>query len=437
MKTVKILLFFLGIHSIYSAYCQSKLLESFDLDGASQTYPYGNMICNSIPSDQNCCSYLNQLKIYQNWAVHKERRRIMKLYNEFHKSFEQIFKTFKTIEEQALTIIGFTSDNQSGSNCFKIANTIQQFKATSMEELVMGKLSKSFNFLYNSRKGFYCSLCDAEAHQYYDRINQQITLSEGFCRKMVEETMNHYIFIFFYFMKISRLYATQLVKCNLKGVYYPNRYIPHHIKFFRKKDPFMALNTCKSNLTNQTALKNCEGYCQMFNPTVFNEYLEGDLNKFYAYAMSIANMTDKLQEDYDQENKFKSPLEQKKRLLSSKKKGAKKVKKFSLEKKRVLSADKLEHPDFDAEGKMNEDVNEISQFNKEFKTALIRPVNYIFKEDTTTQHQVDYDQSLFSMGIDKIYNLPKYKVVVRTEGLNFYTYSQGAVINKNNAIKVF
>ena len=41
------------------------------------------------------------------------------------------------------------------------------------------------------------------------------------------------------------------------------------------------------------------------------------------------------------------------------------------------------------------------------------------------------------MGIDKIYNLPKYKVIVRTEGLNFYTYSQGAVINKNNAIKVF
>lgn len=55
----------------------------------------------------------------------------------------------------------------------------------------------------------------------------------------------------------------------------------------------MALNTCKSNLTNQTALKNCESYCAMFNPTVFNKFLEGDLNMFYAYSMSIANMAEK------------------------------------------------------------------------------------------------------------------------------------------------
>lgn len=56
----------------------------------------------------------------------------------------------------------------------------------------------------------------------------------------------------------------------------------------------MALNTCKSNLTNKTALKNCEGYCGMFNPTKYNEHLEGDLNKYYAYSMSIERMVEKL-----------------------------------------------------------------------------------------------------------------------------------------------
>jgi len=119
-------------------------------------------------------------------------------------------------------------------------------------------------------------------------------------------------------MKISRLYATQLVKCNLRGIYYPNRYIPHHIKFFRRKEAFMAINTCKSNLNNSTALKNCEPYCAMFNPTVYNEYLEGDLNKFSAYSKSIENMSHKLQEEYDDENKFKGPLAQKSgRLLEA------------------------------------------------------------------------------------------------------------------------
>jgi len=41
------------------------------------------------------------------------------------------------------------------------------------------------------------------------------------------------------------------------------------------------------------------------------------------------------------------------------------------------------------------------------------------------------------MGIDKPYNLPKFKVTVNKYGLDYFVMSQGAVINKNNAIKVF
>lgn len=150
--------------------CQPKLLESFDMDGTLQTMTYGNMICNTVSQNLNCCSYLNQLKIYQNWAVHKERKNILKFYNEFHKSFKEMFATFKKIEEQSLTIIKHTNDNQAGSNCYKIASAVSEFKHSSMEDLVLGKLTKSFNFLYNSRKGFYCSLCDSSAHQFYDKV---------------------------------------------------------------------------------------------------------------------------------------------------------------------------------------------------------------------------------------------------------------------------
>lgn len=223
------------------------------------------------------------MKIYQNWAVHKERKKILKFYNQFHKTFEKIFDTFKTIEEQALTVISHTQDNQAGSNCYKIAAAIDNFKASSLKDMVLGMVTKSFQFLYHSRKGFYCSLCDAQEHKYYDKNAQQIVISEGFCRKMIQETMNYYIFVYHYFMKISRLYSTLLVKCNLSGLYYPNRYIPHHIKFFRKNEIFMTINTCKTNLTNPTALKNCEGYCSLFNPTTYNKYLEGDLNKYFAF----------------------------------------------------------------------------------------------------------------------------------------------------------
>lgn len=131
-------------------------------------------------------------------------------------------------------------------------------------------------------------------------------------------------------------------------------------------------------MSNSTALKNCEPYCAMFNPTVYNDNLEGDLNKFAAYSKSIANLSQKLQEEYDEDNKFKGPLAQKSgRLLEDNLKKLrehflKKKTKSTLKKQRILATDKLSHPDFDAEGKMDEDANVVSQFNKEFKTSLVR-----------------------------------------------------------------
>ena len=177
----------------------------------------------------------------------------------------------------------------------------------------------------------------------------------------------------------------------------------------------------------------------MFNPVTYHQYLEGDLNKYYAYAMTIKNMSNKMQEDYDEDNRKKSEkISVHGRLLESTlKKLRNKYKKTKRTNQRILSATKLEHADFNSEGKMDEEVNVISQFNKEFKTALIKPISYKFEEDTSIRNQIDYKKSLFIMGLDKYYNLPEYRTVVKPQGVNFFTYGEGAAITKNNAIQVF
>jgi hypothetical protein len=50
---------------------------------------------------------------------------------------------------------------------------------------------------------------------------------------------------------------------------------------------------------------------------------------------------------------------------------------------------------------------------------------------------VDFENSIFTTGIDKIYNLPKYKVLVREDGIDFYVYGKSSSVNKGTAISVF
>lgn len=101
---------------------------------------------------------------------------------------------------------------------------------------------------------------------------------------MVTKTMNYYLFRYEHFMKISRLYSTLLTNCDMRGKYYPNNFIPHNIKFFRKKEALMDINNCKASLTTPEALKYCQNFCSYFNPVVYNKYLEGGLDKLFSYV---------------------------------------------------------------------------------------------------------------------------------------------------------
>jgi len=78
-------------------------------------------------------------------------------------AYESIFETFKEVEEMAETVRDNTSDNIDGSNCYKISNAIKIFNAYSYKALVLQKAKKAFKFLYESRRGFYCSICDQES----------------------------------------------------------------------------------------------------------------------------------------------------------------------------------------------------------------------------------------------------------------------------------
>ena len=147
--------------------------------------------------------------------------------------------------------------------------------------------------MYESRKGFYCSICNASNHKYYDEKTMNMTMNFDFCKEMVNHTLSFFIFKFRDFMKISRIFAKYLTKCNIQGKYFPTKYINHGIKFFRKKKINYQINICLEQIKTPEALRFCKSFCKAFNPTVFNKFLEGGLNRLYSYKIALKKMSKK------------------------------------------------------------------------------------------------------------------------------------------------
>ncbi len=104
-------------------------------------------------------------------------------------------------------------------------------------------------------------------------------------------------------MKISRLYSKLLTKCDLRGKYYPNRYVRHDIKFFRQPEILMDIKNCEASINSPRSLEFCSGYCSQFNIVKYNKYFEGDLAKLYSYKVSLQNMVKKAENDFHRELK--------------------------------------------------------------------------------------------------------------------------------------
>jgi hypothetical protein len=102
------------------------------------------------------------------------------------RSYIQIFETMASIEQMANSVLDNQPENSSETEqewnpCLNMANKIGRLQASKQQQTVKLLAQRYFKFLYTARRGFYCTLCDADASKFYDSINGSIKMTHGFC----------------------------------------------------------------------------------------------------------------------------------------------------------------------------------------------------------------------------------------------------------------
>ena len=281
--------------------CNKNLMDSYDLEGSWELVKERNMMC-PLANKKNCCDYHAQLSIYKKWFMQGERTKILNLYKTYTQALDEIFQQFEKVEELTPTVLHNTRFLQF-SNCKNFATAIDTIKASEMKNDVIVHAKKAFKFLYLARKGFYCSLCNQKNHKYFLLHKKKVISNYGFCGSMVEESLNYFVFKFIHFVKISRLYSEFTVKCSLKGKYYPTRPLRVGVKFYKRDKAIGQVISCKKMVKRKEAYKFCTPFCQNFNPTKYNKYLEGQMDKMLSLSKALEHLIAKAHKQYEKDNK--------------------------------------------------------------------------------------------------------------------------------------
>lgn len=131
----------------------------------------------------------------------------------------------------------------------------------------------------NSYKGFYCSICNYNTHEYFMEKERIIQYSEKFCRDLITTSLSSLLFFYEDIVKYTNLVSKFLLSCDKNGEFEADIPIPENVIFVTDDLIGHALEDCRKNRNSPSWIVHCAPVCEKFQWTKFAEYYEPELKR--------------------------------------------------------------------------------------------------------------------------------------------------------------
>jgi len=271
--------------------CNGDLLRSFNLYGRRVARPTALSVCPNVRT--SCCTGADQVAIYDNWVVDNEEASLEAKFANYTNSIE----TFFAQAEEATTIAASvltTMEKMKNNECKMMARRIVSYQIGDLQKALLQTFRDTYEYLTETHKGLYCSLCDAESHVFFNPQAKVLRISEEFCRSLISNTLTSLMYLRVHLPKYINLLSTFMGSCNARGRFIKATLPTGIIQTVDVTNEKM-LNSCFKGRNTATWLTTCQSICQKWMPGQTNPFFAPDLNQIsssLAYILkNMANFT--------------------------------------------------------------------------------------------------------------------------------------------------
>lgn len=260
--------------------CNNELLFSYGVQ-SPQYLNQSSLICQSGASE-TCCSNNDLSWILERWND-DDRKHIQPFYELTVWLFQAIFQYYEDVILSAkyayINPKTETSCRQSAE--YLILNYMERDDMVSF----INSLGKTFQYLSDIRRGFFCSLCSVKNQKYFDTTLKKVVLSYDTCTSLVQNTLQT---VALRINKVMPILANinALLNCQL-----PDQ--PHDQDLFTMKEArFFAANRCfnaQQRLKSEDGVfAECRDWCSDFSLVEASESFEGLLKPLVVLKDKLA-----------------------------------------------------------------------------------------------------------------------------------------------------
>ena len=183
-------------------------------------------------------------------------------------------------------------NQEKTEHCIGIHDKFMDFHAKDFISL-LPSVKNSLNYMTDMKKAFYCDLCNAHKHQFFDIKNKTITISKKFCNMVLKQKMDYFKFMHIVFIEFSNeLFQYQGCFATDGKIFdFPFK---NFLSKYLQRIPL--IKKCLASLDDKKNFyKNCWMICERFKYYSFSPFFDGDIELLRRVNVAVLSFMRKLQ----------------------------------------------------------------------------------------------------------------------------------------------
>ena len=265
--------------------CFSALTSTYGFLGTDDNLPKNTALMMCPLTTNSCCSIRDQQQMYANFISGGEKAKIELHFNQTKILYTTLMNQLQDVQQHATRVRNIITKKRS--NCKFLAERIINYQIDTVQSKILANLEKQRTFLIKSYSGFYCDVCNFDSHRNFDFIHREITISQQFCRRVVQNTLPNLLLIKVDMSKLLNLVTTFLNYCDFKGEYNSANSFPLPLNITINATAAQSLNDCRDNRNKKNWLTYCQDVCQQYSFVKFPRFYEGDVRFMNIYSQYL------------------------------------------------------------------------------------------------------------------------------------------------------
>jgi hypothetical protein len=388
--------------------CQKSLLETYNFTSNLVGKRQKVFLCPKLKL--NCCSLYEQFNMYITWKDKIEPR--LKNYQKgfakktfiLHKMIEFIFKMDvpKMIRKLRIPL---------KKKEFLILR-FKMLKTKKLDTMLFSYISKQYKineYFMKVRSSFFCNICDFQNQPFFDIKKQILSIDEGTCGDIVENTIEYSYFS-------NSILAKQMILLSqiLNSLSSDEFQAPLDINNFRRLST--NIRKCYRVFKNGfPTVGPCYEYCNYYNFNSHSPFIEGN-HEFFNNALSIFARF--IKENYNERTHKELKIDRLPRFLAEKNNKAPKIPEGS--KKEDPYAEMYHHPEMNISNLRQmfeyQDLHDLDQKENFIKFVQNRLHYYDGSVDLAYPDPDGNPEQIFDTSKPIIVNLANFKTFTDSDG---------------------